>query len=1030
MTLNTTQLCERLVHQHFSDVEQVDKSVIRFTRRLENRPFAIYYVDITSELPDTPEALAGYQERIIGKRYFDGNKSLQWNNYLYFVVSDDLSHSAVVLRAKDVIESDRTYARKRVVAESELDSELHPAVLTPSDAPPDANILSVWSNTLMENGLDEAVLSDALLPNRLSLIESPIKHAKPKTTAPAARGWSGKGPFLRSIGLTQYRAFPTQRSFDFGTVNLISGVNGSGKTSLLEAIELLYCGRNKRNLNVTDPYIITATYDDGSSETAVHTRSAKIFRDRNLTWYGQAEVKTNNLVQSFAQWNFLDTDAAVRLAQSTATIDDDLSRLLIGPEASKAWREIERMQGAVATKLHELRSRANDFKGEMVIIETQLKDAGGITQESDSILNRLEDMIRRPGWPVPATDKKAFVGSLVAALSELETVARQAAALPLADSPVSLDGLNKYTIQIDEICNKTEADILQLDGMLKDERRLADEYRRSQDSLKLALEAGRMVDAGIPTRAEEVRRQRSLVASQSRLLLGFDETISMALANVEGGVSVAQLARSVASERAAGEGALTLAKKENAKFTELRDQSARLAQQLRDIAAQIVRSSSAPDECPLCHTTFGPGELSKHIQLGIDKQVEARAQLLVTQMRQREVDVHAILVAERAATWLVRFCERAEMSPTISVRAAFAQIEAARVALETARQRCDVLEKELLYLESQGISVARMDEVFDKLRKSVSGSADWSKESLDRLLLAFEADRRKHSDALDAQRAAAESLRLAIEARLDIKDSDLQGFRNRLSELRERCTIARSLSDRLADMFKSFPWPGDRPLSELIVQVDSMRKVAAEFQAAIGRERQAKTILAESTKRHEYVEKQLNELAPRIARFVHAETTLNTIRTKHPLTGAVASALKQNRAEIQAVFARIHSPAEFSDLGTNLTTLVRKAGGAEATLGQISTGQRAAFALSIFLGKNAHLNTIPPVLLIDDPIAHVDDLNCLSFLDYLRDVVLSGGRQIFFATANERVASLFERKFDFLGQEKYRKHVLLRNNGD
>lgn len=56
-----------------------------------------------------------------------------------------------------------------------------------------------------------------------------------------------------------------------------------------------------------------------------------------------------------------------------------------------------------------------------------------------------------------------------------------------------------------------------------------------------------------------------------------------------------------------------------------------------------------------------------------------------------------------------------------------------------------------------------------------------------------------------------------------------------------------------------------------------------------------------------------------------------------------------------------------------------------------------------------------PWLLFDDPIVHADDLNVVSFLDMLRDLVLLGDRQIFFATANSRVGDLFARKFDFLG---------------
>ena len=69
----------------------------------------------------------------------------------------------------------------------------------------------------------------------------------------------------------------------------------------------------------------------------------------------------------------------------------------------------------------------------------------------------------------------------------------------------------------------------------------------------------------------------------------------------------------------------------------------------------------------------------------------------------------------------------------------------------------------------------------------------------------------------------------------------------------------------------------------------------------------------------------------------------------------------------------------------------------------------------------------PPVILIDDPIAHVDDMNSLSFLDYLREVAVQEQRQIFFATASDKLAALFQRKFDFLGEEGFRRLNLTRN---
>ena len=60
------------------------------------------------------------------------------------------------------------------------------------------------------------------------------------------------------------------------------------------------------------------------------------------------------------------------------------------------------------------------------------------------------------------------------------------------------------------------------------------------------------------------------------------------------------------------------------------------------------------------------------------------------------------------------------------------------------------------------------------------------------------------------------------------------------------------------------------------------------------------------------------------------------------------SALQENRTAIETIFSQIHAPAEFRGLGTNWTTLIRKADESEAKLTEISTGQRAAFALSVF----------------------------------------------------------------------------------
>jgi DNA repair protein SbcC/Rad50 len=227
----------------------------------------------------------------------------------------------------------------------------------------------------------------------------------------------------------------------------------------------------------------------------------------------------------------------------------------------------------------------------------------------------------------------------------------------------------------------------------------------------------------------------------------------------------------------------------------------------------------------------------------------------------------------------------------------------------------------------------------------------------------------------------------------------------------------------------SCPWPADRSLAELAVTAGAISTLAVSLQEALGKEKRAEAIYTESRGRIERLRKRVADLDVKVERLTSAKSTFEELQQKHSLKSAMEDALRRNRASIEEIFGRIHSPAEFSGLGQDWATLLRKPDDSEAKLTEISTGQRAAFALSIFLAQNTQVTEGPPIILIDDPIAHVDDLNALSFLDYLREVSLTGRRQIFFATASDKLATLFERKFDFLGESGFRRINLKRGIG-
>ena len=84
MSLNFNEMKERVAAQ-FDDMQLVEDSIIRFTKKADQKSYAVYYLYFAKDLPATQEELDKYQDRVIGRYYFEGRPSLQWSNYLYFI---------------------------------------------------------------------------------------------------------------------------------------------------------------------------------------------------------------------------------------------------------------------------------------------------------------------------------------------------------------------------------------------------------------------------------------------------------------------------------------------------------------------------------------------------------------------------------------------------------------------------------------------------------------------------------------------------------------------------------------------------------------------------------------------------------------------------------------------------------------------------------------------------------------------------------------------------------------------------------
>jgi DNA repair protein SbcC/Rad50 len=1019
MTISLERIRARL-SPRFPSLEQIEENVLRFERQSHDRPFAVCYVDVSAQIPNTAALLSDYQERILATRYFKGRKSLQWSNYLYFVVDVDPKPEA-----RAVVERDRRYARKFVLTEPELDTALTPPTYKVSDAAIKTDILTTWTNILSETNLDHAILNDESLPRRLELIEEHFG----KSASPIPRSFgtprASKQPSLRRIVLDKFRLFPQLREYDLGTVTLVCGANGSGKTSLLEAIELVYCGHTKRNPKAPGSYSIVATYGDGTTDIANHRRPPSLFRDRNLAWYGQHEQRTANLYQTFGRFNFLNTDAAVGLAESKseAELEEDLSKLMVGPEASKTWKEIERTAEKLDGKIKELLTLRNQVDQELASVERQIAGSEELKQESGAILKKLDSLLSEISWTRAEGDSSSSVKDLVESLSVYGTIVKEAIKCDWAGAPVTLAGLKQF-VKDGSVRAKTSGEaIMQYSDALASERRLAQELSQIERDVSTLTELFSYTEAGLPQRLAEFDALAPTLTRYQQHLAGFDKDAMQPHLVAAMELTVSAFAKATSAQVDAAKHQLGEAQQGYSKFSALREESANLAQRLREVASQILKSASDPDTCPLCHTAFFKGELTKHIHSTLDPLVEARAMLLLEAVRGQESIVAGAQSAHRTASWALTFCKRIGEPTSIGLSRLMQLVSDSENERAGLTQKQSQLGEEIALLQKAGMTAEKYRQL---IGAGSAAGASTKAEDLKQRRDAAERLRTEKTTELEGYKTKGQSLLNAVADALATKNATFGAIESALSELKERIVTTEGILDRLNPLISRFAWSPVRPLSELALSIETVRRTSGDYQATLSKEQSAVTVLAEATQRKDQIERQLAGLTPRIERFSEARDVLTKIQSEHSLPGAMEDALKQNRVAIEAIFSRIHSPAEFSGLGDKLTTLVRKGEGSIATLHQISTGQRAAFALSLFLAQNAQLRSAPPLILIDDPIAHVDDLNCLSFLDYLREVVITGDRQVVFATANDKLAALFERKFDFLGDNEFKRYNLTR----
>jgi DNA repair protein SbcC/Rad50 len=1024
MTMQLLENARQKISQFLGGVQDVEEAVVRGERLHHGKCFAVAYVDLADDVVGRAQCLREFQERILGEDYFNSPGNLRWNNYIYIVAGPKSVGQPDFKRAKAIIEADEDFARKRVVTEDELASALGAAqYFTPSASSQEFDIVGEWSKYLAEAHIDDILNRPA---RTLMLERIGSGQAGRAETPKKALNLHESDKHLHEQWLSRLRVesfrpvHDGKERFDFGQVTLITGPNGAGKTSLLEAIEFFYCGQNRRAHTVNAK--VYGTLWNSDKEHLATTDSSRL-RARCLHWYNLEERNANNLLSSFDRYNFLDTDAAFRVAVDLDPMElpEDLSRLIVGSDASQVWSYINKLSPEVQTAAERALLYAQNAQKTFEGQQAQLKDL----QERPSDAKALTEAFRAslhligyrgilPTAPFVSADEAKPIQAAYSALQVL------LAAVP---SFTTLTSLEERSHAIDKVLRSVEPLDKDAKSLYAQSSEMESRVGKFDAWAKTLTRWAEYVRVRYAPARDEYLRCRDLVTAVGTKLGTFANfevpTVDQAYRSVRLADALNDAIKSIQS--ASSE--LNSLEQLSSSFGQAATARARTAQELKTAVLAAIKDGAPATTCPVCKTVHGEAALAARIEQ-ITSELAQPTELT-------ELVEKLSVARESHKQWLAwkAFLEQLQQI-ALQLSRPLSQtcneiVEAfslARRDFEEAKANLQPASEALSRLHQAGMS----DKEHDALLSFAITVPTLTQNAYD--VAAVEAQRNAYLNSAAQTREQIPSLRAQSELLIGHITQYMVplfegGWRTRTSASAGITALTLLKQETLAlekhrdELVRYFEIGNETKLSDVEATLAGALRALAEAVEAATREQKASVDISRLQDDIEKQRKIVGELLMRSLNLQAASTALSKLRSELSLESATAKSLNAIGHEINEAFVRIHSPNEYEYVGSDGVLLRSRETQEDWSLDKVSTGQRAAFALSIFLALNRTAAKAPPVILIDDPVAHVDDLNALSFLDYLRDLAITSKKQVFFATADTRVAALFTRKFGFLGDD-------------